>query len=50
MEEIIPFTQEVISGGRITIPDPIRRRIHADDGEMLFFAVSRKPFNIPSIK
>jgi len=46
MSEIYQFVQKVRKEGRITIPETIRTVNNIKDKDILYFAVSIKPFKV----
>lgn len=46
MEEIYQFVQKVRKEGRITIPETIRTLNGIKNKDILYFAVSIKPFDV----
>ena len=46
MSEIYQFVQKVRKEGRITIPETIRAINDIKDKDILYFAVSIKPFDV----
>lgn len=46
MVEIYQFVQKVRKEGRITIPETIRALSTIEDKDILYFAVSIKPFDV----
>ena len=46
MEEIHTFVRQVRKAGRVTIPEPIRIMLDIRDKDLMYFAVSDKPFSV----
>ena len=50
MEQIHTFAKKVQKAGRVTIPEPVRILLDIQEYDLMYFAVSDKPFTVELIE
>jgi bifunctional DNA-binding transcriptional regulator/antitoxin component of YhaV-PrlF toxin-antitoxin module len=50
MEQIHTFAKKVQKAGRVTIPEPVRIILDIQDKDLMYFAVSDRPFKAEPIE